>query len=253
MRKRYPKLTPAAWAAKIRAAQELAVPCRLCPRQCQVDRHTSRGYCGQGPLAVAHIQDHGGEEPFLVGGHGSAAFFFAGCNLGCIYCQNWEISRGTLRKVQHLTPAALAAQFLAAQQRGCANINLVTPTIFLPDILVAIQGAAKQGLTLPIVYNTSSYESPAALALLENVVDIYLADLKYDDKKIAQRLSGAADYPPVAQQALAIMQEQVGGLVWQTASGMGPSAAGELAAAKQLRRGSISFIIMIFDIKTTEY
>lgn len=215
MRKRYVHLTPAEWDAKIKAAQELAAPCRLCPRQCQVDRQTSFGFCRQGPLAVAHIQDHFGEEPFLVGEHGSAAFFFSGCNLGCVYCQNWEISRGRFPAAQKMTAATLANHFLQAQTRQVSNLNLVTPTIFLPDILQALHQAALAGLNLPVVYNTSSYESPAALAILENVADIYLADLKYDDAAIARRYSAAADYPRVAQQALQIMQQQMGGLIWR--------------------------------------
>ena len=215
MRKRYLKLSPQEWAQKMALAASLAQPCHLCPRQCLVDRRQLCGICQQGPLALAHIQDHFGEEPFLVGAHGSAAFFFAGCNLRCVYCQNWEISRGRLAKAQVMTPAQLAGHFLAAQERAVSNINLVTPTIFLPDILQAIYLAAQQGLNLPIVYNTSSYESPAALALLADVVDIYLADFKYLTPALAQRYSAAVDYPAVALAALKIMQQQVGGLIWR--------------------------------------
>ena len=215
MRKRYLKLSPEEWQAKIKAAQDLAHPCCLCPRQCQAQRPQQRGFCQQGPMALAHMQDHFGEEPFLVGQHGSAAFFFMGCNLRCVYCQNWEISRGKFAAAQIISPSKLAQHFLRAQEREVANLNLVTPTVFLPEILAAIYEAAQQGLKLPIVYNTSSYESPRALAILENVVDIYLADLKYDDAVIAQRYSAAANYPQVAQHALQIMQQQVGGLIWQ--------------------------------------
>jgi len=221
--KRYCQLTEEEWKAKLAAAEALATPCQLCPRRCRVDRTQGGGFCHQTSLALAHWQLHYGEEPCLVGtppdgGHGprpygSATFFFVGCNLGCVYCQNYKISWGKAAPMQQLTPAALAALFLAAQAQGAANLNLVTPTIYLDQILQALYLAVGQGLKLPLVYNTSSYESLAALAILENVVDIYLADLKYDDAHVAALYSQAADYPQVAQAALLAMQRQVGGRI----------------------------------------
>jgi putative pyruvate formate lyase activating enzyme len=170
-----------------------------------------RGACRSGPeAAVASWGPHFGEERPLVGSRGSGTVFFAGCNLACVYCQNFDISR--LGQGRAVDAAHLAQIFLAQKSRGCANINLVSPTHHVPAILCALAAAAQGGLDIPLVYNTGGYESPAVLALLDGVVDIYMPDMKYASPEAGLRLSGVPDYPAVNQAAVAEMHRQVGDL-----------------------------------------
>jgi len=185
--------------------------CDLCPRSCGVDRTgEGRGVCGAGAvLKVSSAHPHFGEEAPLVGRSGSGTIFFSHCGLRCLYCQNWEIShegRGS-----PLEEAELARLMLGLQERGCHNINLVTPTHYLPGILGALELAAREGLRLPVVYNTSGYESVEMLQRLEGVVDIYLPDVKYAEPAFAAAYSaGAVDYPERVETALEEMFRQVG-------------------------------------------
>ena len=185
--------------------------CTLCPRQCGVDRTAGeRGFCGGGDQAVvAKTMLHMWEEPALAGPGGSGAVFFGGCTLGCKYCQNRAISGTPVGKTMDSSRLRAAFEELIAQ--GAENIDLVTPTHYLPTILPALQPR----LPVPVVYNCGGYERVETLAQLEGLVDVYLPDLKYSDAGLAQALSGAADYFPVAQRAIREMFRQTGPVVWK--------------------------------------
>ena len=187
-------------------------PCTLCPRQCRVHRHNNQmGFCGIGDVPrVSSIGPHFGEESVLVGSGGSGTIFFAGCNLGCVFCQNFDISHH--RHGQTTTIEQLAQSMLELQYYGCCNINFVTPTHVVPSIVAALELARKEGLTLPTVYNTGGYDSVESLKLLEGFVDIYMPDMKYADTKVAEELSAAPDYPQINREALKEMHRQVGDL-----------------------------------------
>ncbi|RMH09894.1 MAG: radical SAM protein [Nitrospirae bacterium] len=187
--------------------------CRVCPRHCAVNRLAGElGTCLVGAKAlVASAHPHFGEEFPIRGWFGSGTIFFAGCNLRCLYCQNHDISHAP--NGQELESDELAALMLALQEQGCHNINLVSPSHQVPQILEGILVAAQRGLRLPIVYNTSSYDDLEMLRLLEGVVDIYMPDFKYADAVIGRRLSKIPDYPSRAQAALKEMHRQVGDLV----------------------------------------
>ena len=185
--------------------------CRLCPRQCGVDRENGqRGFCGcPGTALVAKAMLHKWEEPALAGPGGSGAVFFGGCTLGCSYCQNAAISGHAAG--QAMDSAQLRRVFEDLIAQGAENIDLVTPTQFLPTILPALEPK----LPVPVVYNCGGYESVRTLKALEGRVDIYLPDLKYADPKLASSLSGAADYFPVAAAAIREMVRQTGPVQWQ--------------------------------------
>lgn len=182
--------------------------CSLCPRQCHADRMGSaQGVCQvSSTLKVARAALHFWEEPCISGTNGSGAVFFSGCPLHCIYCQNEEISHGLCGK--EISNERLSEIFLELQEKGANNINLVTPTHYVPPIVAAVERARGQGLTLPVVYNTSGYESVDNLKRLEGIVDVYLPDFKYMDSKLAASYSHAPDYPGVAKAALAEMVRQ---------------------------------------------
>jgi len=184
--------------------------CRLCPRECGVDRlDGERGFCRAGaePI-VASWNVHPWEEPPISGTRGSGTIFFSGCTGRCLFCQNYPISQlgvGNAVSVQQL-----AEMMLELQDRGCYNINLVTPTHFVPQILAALERAIEGGLRLPLVYNTSGYEKVETLRLLDGVVDIYLPDTKYADDETARCLSGFVRYVEANHAALREMFRQVG-------------------------------------------
>jgi len=184
--------------------------CRGCPRQCQVDRaHDQKGICRIGGQArVASCGPHLGEEDCLRGWRGSGTIFFSGCNLLCVFCQNWDISHdldGAL-----VTARQLAGFMLELQAQGCHNINWVTPSHVVPQALEALVLAAEEGLRLPIVYNSGGYDALETLRLLDGVVDIYMPDFKFWEPAVGARLAKAPDYPEAAQQALREMHRQVG-------------------------------------------
>lgn len=190
--------------------EELLKNCRLCPRLCGTNRMAGqRGACGMADhLYLARAALHFWEEPCLSGEEGSGTVFFSGCSLRCVYCQNQEISRGEAGK--EVSEVRLAEIFLELQQKGANNINLVTPTHFLPWILPALDSARKNGLSLPVVYNTSGYETVESLRMLEGYIDIYLPDFKYWDPALAQKYSSAPDYPQAVREALDEMVRQTG-------------------------------------------
>jgi len=193
-------------------AKELLSECKLCPRQCGVDRMAGEtGFCGVGEVAaVASYSPHFGEEPPLVGRGGSGTIFFAGCNLGCIFCQNYDISH--LRRGGEVCPEELAEVMLALQKLACHNINFVTPTHVVPQILEALAVARTNGLELPLVYNCGGYESLETIKLLDGVVDIYMPDMKYSDSSVSKALSKAEDYWDACRAAVKEMHSQVGDL-----------------------------------------
>jgi putative pyruvate formate lyase activating enzyme len=198
---------------KVRAAEEILKDCHLCPRRCGVDRtRGEKGFCRvlDRPF-VSSWGPHFGEERPLVGRFGSGTIFFAGCNLGCIFCQNWTISH--LMEGGEVSFEKLAGVMLELRDAGCHNINLVTPTHQMPMILRALLIARGKGLDLPIVYNTGGYDSLEALRILDGVVDIYMPDFKYSDPEQAKRYSKAPDYPEAAEAAIREMHRQVGDLV----------------------------------------
>ena len=179
--------------------------CTLCPRHCGIDRRAGeRGFCGetaQTRLAVATL--HRGEEPPLTTGKGSGALFFSGCTLGCLDCQNCQLSRSQVGA--SVDTDELARIMLALQEAGAANINLVTGTHFAPSIIEALNRAREQGLTLPTVWNTSGFESLSTLELLDPWIDVYLSDIKTLSAESARRLTGRADYPVRVLEALPLM------------------------------------------------
>ena len=187
--------------------------CRLCPRACGKNRlEDERGRCLTGRLArVASFGPHFGEEAPLVGYGGSGTVFFSGCNLNCTFCQNSDISQGPGGR--ETGARDLAGIFLQVQEMGCHNLNLVTPTHVLPQILEALSLAVPEGLRVPIVWNCGGYESSEALALLDGVVDIYMPDLKFMDEEPSRAFLDAPDYPEAAQAAIKEMHRQVGDLV----------------------------------------
>ena len=208
----YRTLSDGQWNRRIKKAWALAAPCRLCPHHCDVDRtQGQRGRCGIGNKArVASFGAHPGEERPLSGRFGSGTIFFAGCNLSCVYCQNFDISQQATG--DRVSAQTLADLMLQLQDRRCHNINLVSPTHVIPLILEGLYQAASDGLTLPIVYNSGGYDSVEALTLLDGIIDIYLPDMKYQDPEIARELSDAPNYPKMNRQALREMHRQVGDL-----------------------------------------
>jgi putative pyruvate formate lyase activating enzyme len=196
----------------IEKAYKLLSPCEVCPRKCGVKRiEGERGFCRSGEeVIVSSYNAHFGEEPPLVGNFGSGTIFFTNCNLKCVYCQNYPISQ--LGNGDKFTLLELAKVMLALQKRKCHNINLVTPTHFVPQILKSLKLAIKMGLHIPIVYNTSGYDSVNTLKLLDGVVDIYLPDARYADNEIARKYSSAPGYFEIMKNALKEMHRQVGDL-----------------------------------------
>ncbi len=184
--------------------------CTLCPRNCFVNRKLGeKGICGQtSTLKVARAALHFWEEPCISGEKGSGAVFFSGCALHCVFCQNQEIANGSVGK--EISNERLSEIFLELQEKGANNINLVTPGHFVPQIVPAIERARNQGLNLPIVYNTSSYENVDSIRELEGIVDIYLPDFKYMSSSLSKKYSRAPDYGEVAKKVVAEMVRQTG-------------------------------------------
>ena len=201
-------------AERVARARQRMADCDLCARYCHVDRTTTLkgAVCRTGERAVVHSYGpHHGEEDPLSGRHGSGTIFFSWCNLRCVYCQNWDISQKGLG--HETSPAELAYMMLRLQAQGCHNINFVTPSHVVAQIIAAVDIAAGKGLTVPLVYNTGGYDSPEALRLLDGIIDIYMPDVKYADSRLAHRYSHVRNYVDVNRAALREMHRQVGDLV----------------------------------------
>ncbi len=188
---------------------EMLKSCRLCPRSCNIDRTKTLGICQvSNRVKVARAALHFWEEPCISGNNGSGAVFFSGCSLHCVFCQNEEISHGKVG--QEITIDELAGLYMDLQNQGANNINLVTGTHYIPQIVESVTIARKKGLNIPIIYNTSGYETVESLRLLEGIVNTYLPDFKYMDNSLALKYSHAKDYPDVAKEAIAEMVRQCG-------------------------------------------
>lgn len=210
--------------------------CTLCPRRCHANRRAGQtGRCGQtADLMAARAALHFWEEPCISGTQGSGTVFFSGCNLHCVFCQNRNISIGEAGQV--ISNQRLSDIFLELQEKGAHNINLVTPTHFIPQIITALENAKNRGLDIPILYNTGSYEEVDSLRLLDGLIDIYLPDLKYYSSELSAKFSHAPDYFEKASAAIAEMYRQVGTPVFADS----PMFAGtSTSAGTLLKRGLI--------------
>lgn len=198
---------------RIAAARKRLAPCLVCPRKCRVDRLSDeKGICRTGAKAVvSSYGPHFGEESPLVGTGGSGTIFLTHCNLLCVFCQNYEISH--LGEGTETDEEQLAAMMVSLQRQGCHNINFVTPSHVVPQILAALPAAVEKGLTVPLVYNSSCYDSVETLQLLEGVFDIYMPDFKFWTEESGKRFAKAPDYAEKARKAILEMHRQVGDLV----------------------------------------
>ena len=198
--------------ARVEAGLRELEDCRACPRNCGINRMADETrVCNTGRHAiVSSAFPHFGEEDCLRGWNGSGTIFFGLCNLRCVFCQNWDISQK--KTGRELKASEIAQLMLELQERGCHNINFVTPEHVVPQVIEAIYEAARAGLTLPIVYNTSAYDAVQSLRLLDGMVDIYMPDFKFWSRESAKRLAKAKDYPERAREAIAEMHRQVGPL-----------------------------------------
>ena len=197
---------------RIRKANQILEDCTLCPRQCRVNRiEEETGVCCTGSRAVmASFGPHFGEEPPLVGRSGSGTIFISYCNLMCSFCQNWDISHEG--EGEETEPDRIASVMIHLEQIGCRNINFVTPTHVVPQLLKAIETAAKSGLSIPLVYNSSGYDSVETVELLDGIFDIYMPDFKFFDAETAELFCSAPDYPETAKNAIREMHRQTGDL-----------------------------------------
>ncbi|MFH0996144.1 MAG: radical SAM protein [Pseudomonadota bacterium] len=210
---------------KIRQAADVLQSCTLCPRKCRVNRKAGeKGICRTADQAFVYgYHAHFGEEAPLVGRYGSGTIFFTHCNLKCNFCQNFEIShKGAGKQVSDMQ---LADMMLKLQKEGCHNINFVTPSHVVAQILSAVQSAAERGLKLPLVYNSSAYDAVETLRILDGVIDIYMPDFKFWDPRTSDTTCGAPDYPDAARKAILEMHRQVGDLVMNAS---GPAKRGLL-------------------------
>ena len=198
---------------KVKTAYDILSSCILCPRKCNVDRLSGEmGICKTGKEAwVSSYNPHFGEEDPLVGSNGSGTIFFTRCNLLCVFCQNYDISHEGCGSAT--STEKLANMMLVLQDKGCHNINFVTPSHVVPQILSAVEKAVAEGLSVPLVYNTGTYDNVETLQLLEGVFDIYMPDFKFWDPEVAEKTCDAKDYPEIARQAVMEMHRQVGDLI----------------------------------------
>ncbi|MBI5454921.1 MAG: radical SAM protein [Deltaproteobacteria bacterium] len=201
---------------RIAALNSISKACALCPRRCAVDRTSGeKGVCGTGFLPiVSSAHPHFGEEPPLTGFRGSGTIFLTHCNLRCIFCQNSEISRPSkVDEPREVSIDELSSIMLSLQRRGCHNINFVSPTHQVPQIVEALPKAIENGLDLPLIYNTGGYDDVDTIRLLEGIFDIYMPDMKYAESTVGLKLSGVADYAEANRSAVKEMHRQVGDLV----------------------------------------
>jgi len=203
------------FAEKLHRARQLLANCQVCPQNCRVNRLTGElGECrtGSRPI-ISSFFPHFGEEAPLVGTRGSGTIFMAGCNLKCLFCQNYEISH--LVEGYEVSVQRFGEMMLELQVMGCHNINVVTPSHVVPQVIEAIQFAAERGLRIPLIYNSSGYDSMTSLKLLDGIVDIYMPDFKFFDDEVAQKYTAVKNYAKVAKKAIKEMHRQVGDLIIQ--------------------------------------
>lgn len=225
---------------------DLLKSCELCPRRCGADRTERAGFCGAGEkIRVALVSLHKWEEPCLVGENGAGTVFFSHCNLKCVYCQNFEISNGG--RGEEISIERLAEIFLEQQARGASNVELVTPTHYVPQICVALDLAKTNGLKLPVVYNTSAYENLSTLELLRDRVDIFLPDLKYFSDETAVTFSRAPNYFAVAGAAIRKMFELVGEPRFSAAGNMTRGVIVRHLILPNFRRDSIKILDWLYE------
>jgi len=198
---------------RIRILNEILADCHLCPRRCGVNRlKGEKGFCkSTSELKVSSIFAHFGEEPELVGRNGSGTIFLTNCNLGCLYCQNYDLSHLGIGEGMNIEDLAKGELYL--QKIGCHNINFVTPTHFIPQIVESVFYAVKEGLNIPLVFNCGGYENAEVIKLLEGIFDIYMPDIKYSDSEVSKRYSNASDYFERAKESVLEMHRQVGDLI----------------------------------------
>ena len=198
---------------RINSLREVLKECRLCPRACKVNRlEGEKGYCRAGAdVMISSAFLHFGEEPPLVGSHGSGTIFLTHCNLRCVFCQNYDTSH--LGGGEHISTSELARLMIDLQRRGCHNINFVTPTHYVPQIVAALPEAIELGLMVPLVYNCGGYESLEVIELLDGIIDIYMPDTKFSREEDAASYCNAPDYSQVLQEVLLEMHRQVGDLM----------------------------------------
>lgn len=200
-------------AERVQALEKLLFSCTICPHDCgnnRMEDELARCYSGRLPIVSSYTQ-HFGEEPALTGTHGAGNIFFGNCNLRCVYCQNYQISQAHKEQLRNqLTHERLAEIMLELQARGCHNLNFVSPTHFVPQMARAIWLGARQGLRLPIVYNTNAYDSVEVLRLLDGIVDVYLPDLKYAENEAGYEYSKVGSYTDHARRAISEMYRQMG-------------------------------------------
>ncbi|MGC9515870.1 radical SAM protein [Methanocrinis sp.] len=208
----YNQMPPETLRERAKTALGRLEKCDVCPRACGANRLVGElGYCRSGRLArVSSFTPHFGEERPLVGAHGSGTIFMAGCNLSCVFCQNYDISQ--LGEGREVSSTKLAEMMVSLQEGGCHNINFVTPTHFAPQILEAVVEAVEMGLSVPLVYNSGGYDSVETLLLLDGIFDIYMPDAKYGSDAAAEKYSDAPDYTRVMKAAIREMHRQVGPL-----------------------------------------
>lgn len=225
---------------------DLLKNCQLCPRRCHVDRTETFGFCGASDkIRVALVSLHKWEEPCLVGENGAGTIFFSHCNLKCVYCQNFRISHGGYG--EEISIERLAEIFLEQQERGAANIELVTPTHYVPQICLALDLAKTRGLKLPVVYNTSAYENLSTLELLRERVDIFLPDLKYFSDETAVTFSNAPNYFAVAAAAIRKMFELVGAAKFSATGNMTRGVIVRHLILPNFRRDSIKILDWLYE------
>ncbi|HSR69619.1 MAG TPA: radical SAM protein [Acidobacteriota bacterium] len=215
-RPRYLSLSDGQWSQRVEKALQELRECRACPRDCRVDRLEDKwAACKTGRHAVVSSAfPHFGEEDVLRGRRGSGTIFFSHCNLRCVFCQNYDISQAIppARAPKGLTPRKLAGLMLDLQDRGCHNINFVTPEHVAPQVVEGLAEAVPRGLKLPVVYNTSAYDALSSIELMDGLVDVYMPDFKFWREESSKRYMKAADYPSAARAAIKAMHEQVGPL-----------------------------------------
>jgi putative pyruvate formate lyase activating enzyme len=209
---RYLKMKKEELLERIKLLEEIIRECRLCPRECKVKRLNGElGFCKAGrELMVSSVFPHFGEEQPLVGRRGSGTIFLTHCNLKCIFCQNYDISH--LGEGEITSQEEMARSIIGLQKRGCHNINFVTPTHYVPQIIAVLPRAIEMGLNIPLVYNCGGYESLEVIKILDGIIDIYMPDCKFSDDTVAKKYAHAPDYPRVVKEVLKEMHNQVGDL-----------------------------------------